>query len=92
MRPNAAASGSRSPRPSSTGASGLTGRSTPSGRPDTTRLFYTVSMKYFMDPVLLGLVGLLALTVVAFLAGVLPYPFGILILLVFIVARLLFRQ
>ncbi|MDH3994506.1 MAG: hypothetical protein OEV47_16420 [Gammaproteobacteria bacterium] len=49
-------------------------------------------MKYFKDPVLLGLVGLLVLTVVAFLAGVLPYPFGVLILLVFIVARLLFRQ
>ena len=49
-------------------------------------------MKYFKDPVLLGLVGLLVLTVVAFLAGELPYPFGVLILLVFIVARLLFRQ
>ena len=49
-------------------------------------------MKYFKDRLLLGLVGLLVLTVVAFLAGVLPYPFGILILLVLIVARLLSRQ
>lgn len=49
-------------------------------------------MHYFRDPVLLGLVGLLLLTVAAFLAGVLPYPFGILILLVFIVARLLSRR
>jgi hypothetical protein len=49
-------------------------------------------MKYFKDPVLLGLVGFLVLTVVAFLAGVLPYPFGILILLVFIVARIFYRQ
>lgn len=56
------------------------------------RLFYTVGMNYFKDPVLLGLVGLLVLTVTAFLAGVLPYPFGILVLLIFIVARLLFRQ
>jgi hypothetical protein len=49
-------------------------------------------MKYFKDPVLLGLVGLLVLTVTAFLAGVLPYPFGILVLLVFIVARIFYRQ
>lgn len=49
-------------------------------------------MHYFKDPVLLGLVALLVLTVAAFLAGVLPYPFGILILLVFIVARLLSRR
>jgi hypothetical protein len=54
--------------------------------------FYTPLMHYFKDPVLLGLVGLLLLTVAAFLAGVLPYPFGILILLVFIVARLLSRR
>ena len=62
------------------------------GRPDTTKLFYTVDMKYLKDPVLAGLVGLLALTVALFLTGVLPYPFGILILLVLIMARVLFRQ
>jgi len=49
-------------------------------------------MHYFKDPVLLGLVGLLVLTVAAFLAGVLPYPFGMLILLAFIVARIFSRQ
>ena len=54
-------------------------------------MFYTVGMKYFKDPVLLGLVGLLALTVTLFLAGVLPYPFGILVLLLLIVARILYR-
>ena len=55
-------------------------------------MFYTVGMKYFKDPVLAGLAGLLALTVTLFLTGVLPYPFGILILLVLIMARLLFNQ
>jgi integral membrane sensor domain MASE1 len=49
-------------------------------------------MKYFKDRLLLALVGLLILTVGAFLAGVLPYPFGFLILLLLIVARLLSRQ
>ena len=55
-------------------------------------MFYTVGMNYFKDRVLLVLVGLLVLTLTAFMAGVLPYPFGILILLVFIVARILSRQ
>ena len=49
-------------------------------------------MEYFKDRLLLGLVGLLVLTITLFLAGVLPYPFGILILLLLIVARLLSRQ
>ena len=49
-------------------------------------------MKYFKDPLLLGLAGLLALTVTAFLTGVLPYPFGILVLLLLIAARLFSRQ
>jgi hypothetical protein len=48
-------------------------------------------MNHFKDPVLLGLVGLLTLTVTLFLAGILPYPFGILVLLIFIVARILYR-
>ena len=54
--------------------------------------FYTVGMNYFKDPVLLGLVALLALTIGLFLAGMLPYPFGILVLLLLIVARLLSRR
>ena len=41
---------------------------------------------------LLGLVALLVLTITLFLAGVLPYPFGILVLLLLIVARLLSRR
>jgi hypothetical protein len=49
-------------------------------------------MNSLKDPVLLGLVGLLVLTISLFLAGVLPYPFGILILLLLIVARLLSRR
>jgi len=49
-------------------------------------------MNSLKDPVLLGLVGLLALTITLFLAGVLPYPFGILVLLLLIVARLLSRR
>ena len=49
-------------------------------------------MKYFKDRLLLGLVGLLVVTITLFLAGVLPYPFGILVLLLLIVARLLSRR
>ena len=49
-------------------------------------------MKYFKDRLLLGLVGLLIVTISLFLAGVLPYPFGILVLLLLIVARLLSRR
>jgi hypothetical protein len=49
-------------------------------------------MNHLKDPVLLGLLGLLGLTVSAFFLGILPYPFGILILLVLIVARVLYKQ
>ena len=48
-------------------------------------------MKYLKDRMLLGLIGLLMLTVTLFLTGILPYPFGILVLLIFIVARILYR-
>jgi hypothetical protein len=44
------------------------------------------------DRVLLVLLGLLGLTLTAFFLGVLPYPFGILILLVLIVSRVLYKQ
>jgi hypothetical protein len=44
------------------------------------------------DPILLVLLGLLGLTVTAFFLGVLPYPFGFLILMVLIVSRLLYKQ
>ena len=57
------------------------------------RLHRTLSaMNRLKDPLLLVLLALLALTVSAFFLGVLPYPFGILILLVFIVARILSRR
>ena len=49
-------------------------------------------MRIFNDPVLLILLGTLALSLLAFLAGVLPYPFGMLILSVFIVARILHKM
>ena len=44
------------------------------------------------DRVLLVLIGLLGLTLTSFFLGVLPYPFGILILLLLIVSRLLYKQ
>ena len=49
-------------------------------------------MKIFKDPILLILLGMLALSLLAFLTGVLPYPFGMLILSVFIVARILHKM
>jgi hypothetical protein len=49
-------------------------------------------MNYLKDRVLLVLVGLLGLTVTAFFLGVLPYPFGILILLVLILSRVLYKR
>lgn len=45
-------------------------------------------MNLLRDPVLLFLSGLLVLTLSAFFAGLLPYPFGLLILTVFIMARI----
>ena len=55
-------------------------------------MLYTVGMKFFRDPLLLGLLALLLLTVTAFLGGVLPYPFGILVLLILIAARIAFKK
>ena len=55
-------------------------------------VLHCLIMNSFKDPVLLGLVALLMLTLSLFLAGVLPYPFGILVLLLLIVARLLSSQ
>ncbi|MGB5178299.1 MAG: hypothetical protein WBP44_06180 [Gammaproteobacteria bacterium] len=49
-------------------------------------------MNFLNDRVLLVLLGLLGLTVTAFFLGVLPYPFGILILLVLILSRVLYKQ
>ena len=46
----------------------------------------------FRDPVLIVLVALFAATLVAFVLGWQPYPFGVLVLGLFIVARLLQRR
>ena len=45
-----------------------------------------------MDRTLLFLIALLLASLGAFLAGVLPYPFGFIILVVFIVARILYLR
>lgn len=42
-----------------------------------------------MDRVLLVLLALLAATLLAFFAGIFPYPIGLLVLTIFITARLL---
>ncbi|MGB5261865.1 MAG: hypothetical protein WBO34_15270 [Gammaproteobacteria bacterium] len=44
----------------------------------------------YLDRILLVLVGLLLASVTAFLSGVLPYPFGLIVLSVFIVGRILY--
>ena len=49
-------------------------------------------MKLLNDRVLLALIVLLGLTLTTYFLDVLPYPFGILILLLFIVSRLLYKQ
>ena len=48
-------------------------------------------MNILNDRILLVLLALLGLTLTAFFLGVLPYPFGILILLIFIAARIMSR-
>jgi hypothetical protein len=45
-----------------------------------------------MDTVVLLLLGLLAGTLFLFLAGIFPYPFGVLVLLAFLVARILYKS
>jgi dihydroxy-acid dehydratase len=49
-------------------------------------------MKRLCDPVLLALGLLLMASLAGFFSGVFPYPFGFLVLLVFVVARILFLQ
>ena len=44
------------------------------------------------DRILLVLVGLLSASLAAFFLGLIPYPFGLLVLLVLIVARILSLQ
>lgn len=45
-------------------------------------------MRFCRDPLLLLLLTILAISLLAFMAGVLPYPFGLLILSAFILARI----
>lgn len=45
-----------------------------------------------MDPVLIVLSGLLLVTLLAFLLGVIPYPIGLLVLAAFIAARIMYLQ
>ena len=48
--------------------------------------------KLIKDPILAVLSGMLALTLSAFLAGAIPYPYGLLILSAFITARIVSKQ
>lgn len=45
-----------------------------------------------MDPVLTLLIGLLLASLLAFYLGIIPYPFGLLVLGVFVVARILYLR
>jgi hypothetical protein len=45
-----------------------------------------------MDPVLILLLGLFSASLLAFLLGIIPYPFGLLILAAFIAARIAYLQ
>ena len=48
--------------------------------------------KRFRDPVVLILLGLLLATLLAFTLGLVPYPFGLLILVILVAARLLYLR
>ncbi|MCU7830444.1 MAG: hypothetical protein KZQ85_15395 [Candidatus Thiodiazotropha sp. (ex Myrtea sp. 'scaly one' KF741663)] len=45
-------------------------------------------MKYLEDKLLILLLGLLGITLMAYIYDIFPYPFGLLILLILIAARL----
>jgi len=45
-----------------------------------------------MDPLLAVLVTLLSVSLLAFFAGIIPYPFGLFVLLAFITARILYLR
>ena len=49
-------------------------------------------MSRFKDPVVLTLLGLLLASLLAFVLGIIPYPFGLFILTVFIAARLFYLK
>ena len=49
-------------------------------------------MRLLKDPVFLALVGILATVLLLFFLDVIPYPFGFLVLLAFITARVLYKS
>ncbi len=49
-------------------------------------------MSTTMDTVLTVLIALLLASLLAFFAGFIPYPYGLIVLAVFIVARMLFLR
>lgn len=48
-----------------------------------------MTSKPWKDSILMILVSLLTLTIAGFLTGYLPYPFGIVVLILFTIARIL---
>ena len=50
-----------------------------------------IHMRLLKDPIFLALTGILATLLLLFFLGVIPYPFGLLVLLAFIVARVLYK-
>lgn len=51
-----------------------------------------INRKIFRDPILLVLLGVLAASLLAFFFEILPYPFGLLVLSVFIAARIVHKS
>ena len=49
-------------------------------------------MRLLKDPVFLVLAGMLVTLLLLFFLGVIPYPFGLLVLLAFITARVLYKS
>ena len=49
-------------------------------------------MRLLKDLILLALAGVLATLLLLFFVGVIPYPFGLLVLLAFIAARVLYKS
>ncbi|MGB5300562.1 MAG: hypothetical protein WBN08_19370 [Thiogranum sp.] len=49
-------------------------------------------MRLLNDPLFLALAGILATVLLLFFLGVTPYPFGLLVLLAFITARVLYKS
>ena len=48
--------------------------------------------RIYRDPLLIVLAGLLGLSLLAFIRGLIPYPYGLFVLGIFVVARILYLQ